>query len=143
MTIKTKSSEPVEHISRSLLVLRGQRVILDRELAVIYGVTTKRLNEQVKRNRGRFPGDFMFQLTSNEAQHSRSQIATLNRLRGQNLKYRPYAFTEHGAIQVANVLNSPRATAMSVYVSAIRKLMNPPATESRGIGFTATIGENS
>ena len=115
---KTKriSPEPVEHITRSILILRGQRVILDRELAAIYGATTKRLNEQVKRNRDRFPEDFMFQLGAEEAERSRSQIATLNSGRGQNIKYRPYAFTEHGAIQVANVLNSPRAIAMGVYV---------------------------
>jgi hypothetical protein len=118
---KTKriSPEPVEHIARSILILRGQRVILDRELAAIYGATTKRLNEQVKRNRDRFPEDFMFQLTAEEAERSRSQIATLNSGRGQNIKYRPYAFTEHGAIQVANVLNSPRAIAMGVYVSMV------------------------
>ena len=101
---------------RSILILRGQRVILDRELAEIYGATTKRLNEQVKRNRDRFPEDFMFQLTAEEVERSRSQIATLNSGRGQNIKYRPYAFTEHGAIQAANVLNSPRAIAMGVYV---------------------------
>jgi len=106
----------VEQISRSILILRGQRVILDRELAAIYGSTTKRLNEQIKRNRDRFPEDFMFQLTAEEAERSRSQIATLNSGRGQNIKYRPYAFTEHGAIQAANVLNSPRAIAMGVYV---------------------------
>jgi ORF6N domain len=106
----------VDQISRSILVPRGQRVILDRELAAIYGSTTKRLNEQVKRNRDRFPEDFMFQLTAEESERSRSQIATLNGGRGQNIKYRPYAFTEHGAIQAANVLNSSRATAMGVYV---------------------------
>jgi hypothetical protein len=115
---KTKriSPEPVEHITCAILILRGQRVILDRELAAIYGATTKRLKEQVKRNRDRFPEDFMFQLTAEEAERSRSQIATLNSGRGQNIKYRPYAFTEHGAIQVANVLHSPRAIAMGVYV---------------------------
>ena len=107
---------PVEHIGRSILLLRRQRVILDRDLAVIYGVTTKRLNEQVKRNADRFPEDFVFQLTLEEAELSRSQIATLKAGRGQNIKYRPYAFTEHGAIQAANVLNSPRAIAMGVYV---------------------------
>lgn len=107
---------PVEHIARSILVLRGQRVILDRDLAAIYGVTTKRLNEQVKRNAERFPEDFVFQLTLEEAELSRSQIATLKSGRGQNIKYRPYVFTEHGAIQAANVLNSPRAIAMGVYV---------------------------
>ena len=107
---------PVEHIARSILLLRGQRIILDRDLAAIYGVTTKRLNEQVKRNADRFPEDFVFQLTLEEAELSRSQFATLKAGRGQNIKYRPYAFTEHGAIQAANVLNSPRAIAMGVYV---------------------------
>jgi hypothetical protein len=106
----------VDRISRSILILRGQRVILDRELAAIYGSTTKRLNEQIKRNRDRFPEDFMFQLTAQEAARSRSQIATLKSGRGQNIKYRPYAFTEHGAIQAANVLNSARAIAMGIYV---------------------------
>jgi hypothetical protein len=110
---------------------------------VVYGVTTKRLNEQVKRNRGRFPEDFMFQLTAEEAESSRSQIATLKNGRGQNIKYRPHAFTEHGAIQAANVLNSPHAIAMGVYVlSAIRELTNPPASKRRSIGFTAIIEEN-
>jgi hypothetical protein len=107
---------PAEDIAQSILFLRGQRVILDRDLAAIYGVTTKRLNEQVKRNVERFPGDFMFQLTPEEAEISRSQIATLNRRRGHNIKYLPYAFTEHGAIQAANVLSSPRAVAMGIYV---------------------------
>ncbi|HWG29043.1 MAG TPA: ORF6N domain-containing protein [Steroidobacteraceae bacterium] len=98
---------PLERITRAILVLRGQRVILDRELAAIYGVSTKRLNEQVKRNAERFPEDFMFQLSPEEAELSRSQFATLKGGRGQNIKYRPYAFTEHGAIQAANVLSSP------------------------------------
>jgi hypothetical protein len=113
---KVERPAPVEQISRSILILRGQRVILDRELAAIYGATTKRLNEQVKRNRDRFPEDFMFQLTAEEVEHSRSQFATLNTGRGQNIKYRPFAFSEHGAIQAANILNSPRAIAMGVYV---------------------------
>ena len=111
-----RSLVPVEDITERILILRGQRVILDRELAAIYGVTTKRLNEQVKRNSDRFPEDFMFQLTPEEAERSRSQIATLKAGRGQNIKYRPYAFSEHGAIQAANVLNSPRAIAMGVFV---------------------------
>ena len=85
-------------------------MILDSDLAKIYEVSTKRLNEQVKRNRDRFPEDFMFQLTKEEAEawvSLRSQIATLKR--GQHSKYLPYAFTEHGAIMAATVLNSPRA----------------------------------
>jgi hypothetical protein len=109
-------SAPVEHITRSILILRGQRVILDRDLAAIYGVSTGRFNEAVKRNAKRFPEDFMFQLTREEAERSRSQTATLNRGRGYNIKYLPHAFTEHGAIQAANVLNSARAVEMGVYV---------------------------
>ncbi len=107
---------PVEHISRSILVLRGQRVILDRDLAAIYGVTTGRLNEAVKRNAKRFPEDFVFQLTAEEAEPLRSQIATSKSPGRGGRRYRPYAFTEHGAIQVANVLSSPRAVEMGIYV---------------------------
>ena len=92
-------------------------MIIDRDLAEIYGVETRRLNEQVKRNKERFPEDFIFQLTREEMEmwkHSRSQIATLKR--GQNVKYPPNAFTEHGAIMAANVLNSRLAIQMSVFV---------------------------
>ena len=107
---------PSERIERSILLIRGQKVLLDSDLASLYGVTTKRLNEQVKRNTGRFPVDFMFQLNAEEHDALRSQIATLKTGRGQHRKYRPYVFTEHGAIMAANVLNSPRAIEMSVYV---------------------------
>jgi hypothetical protein len=89
---------------------------MDRDLATIYEVTTGRLNEAVKRNIERFPEDFMFRLTREEAELSRSQNAILKRGRGYNLKYLPHAFTEHGAIQAANVLNSPRAVLMGVHV---------------------------
>lgn len=106
----------IESVSRAILILRGQRVILDRDLAAIYGVTTSRLNEAVKRNTRKFPEDFVFRLTREEAERSRSQFAILNNTRGQNIKYLPFAFTEHGAIQAANVLNSPRAAEMGVYV---------------------------
>jgi hypothetical protein len=108
--------ESTEHITRAILVLRGTKVLLDTELAVLYGVTTKRFNEQVRRNRERFPQDFMFQLTAEELTALRSQIATLKGGRGQHRKYLPYAFTEHGAIMAATILNSPRAVEMSVYV---------------------------
>jgi phage regulator Rha-like protein len=107
---------PAERIERSILLIRGQKVLLDSDLASLYGVTTKRLNEQVKRNIERFPVDFMFQLNGEEHEALRSQIATLKTGRGQHRKYRPYVFTEHGAIMAANVLNSPRAIEMSVYV---------------------------
>ena len=91
--------------------------MLDRDLAELYGVPVKRLNEQVKRNSDRFPDDFMFQLTLEEGKAlrlSRSQFATLNR--GSNLKYRPYAFTEHGTVMLANVLRSPVAVRASIQV---------------------------
>ena len=117
VTVKRQDSLiPAERIERSILLIRGQKVLLDSDLASLYGVTTKRLNEQVKRNIERFPVDFMFQLNGEEHEALRSQIATLKTGRGQHRKYRPYVFTEHGAIMAANVLNSPRAIEMSVYV---------------------------
>jgi hypothetical protein len=108
---------PSENIDSVIQTVRGQKIILDADLARIYGVPTKRLNEQIKRNRDRFPEDFMFQLTPEEAEavlRSRSQFATLKR--GQNIKYLPFAFTEHGAIMAATVLNSPEAVRMSLFV---------------------------
>ena len=113
-----KALVPTEDITRAILVLRGHRVLLDTELAALYGVTTKRFNEQVRRNRKRFPEDFTFQLSTLEAAALRSQIATSNappQGRGGR-RYSPYAFTEHGAIMAATILNSPRAVEMSVYV---------------------------
>jgi hypothetical protein len=122
---------PLEPILSRIIVLRGVRVILDSSLAALYGVPTKRLNEQVKRNARKFPEDFCFQLTVEEAEtlfSSRSRSAALKpdaALRSQNAtskrgrggrRYRPYAFTEHGAIQAANVLNSDTAVEMSVQV---------------------------
>jgi hypothetical protein len=103
-------------IAQRILVLRGQRVLLDVDLAALYGVTAKRLNEQVKRNRTRFPEDFVFHPEINDLQSIRSQIATLDRGRGRHRKYPPTVYTEHGAIMAAMVLNSPRAVEMSVYV---------------------------
>ena len=100
-----------------ICTIRNQRVILDSDLAALYGVPTFRFNEAVKRNRSKFPEDFIFQLTKEEAEEwrrSRSQFAILKR--GQNIKYLPHAFTEHGALQAANILNSPNAVSMSVYV---------------------------
>jgi hypothetical protein len=107
---------PVESITHSILIVRGQRVIVDRDLAGIYGVETRTLNQAVKRNAERFPEDFRFQLTAEEAYVSRSQPVILKPGRGHNLKFLPYAFTEHGAIQAANVLNSPRAVMMGIHV---------------------------
>jgi hypothetical protein len=112
---KGKALIPVERIERSILLIRGQKVMLDTDLAELYGVTTKRLNEQVKRNLARFPEDFMFQLTESEAEFLRSQIATSKKGRGGR-RYAPYVFTEHGAIMMASVLNTPRAIEASVFV---------------------------
>jgi hypothetical protein len=99
-----------------IAIVRGRRVLLDSDLAALYGVTTKRLNEQVRRNRRRFPADFAFQLSEEEASVLRSQNATLDAGRGRYTKYRAWAFTEHGAIMVATILNSARAVEMTVYV---------------------------
>jgi hypothetical protein len=90
--------------------------LLDADLAALYGVTTKRLNEQVRRNTARFPVDFAFQLSAEEADSLRSQNATLKPGRGRHRKYRPWAFTEYGAIMAATILNSPRAVEMRLYV---------------------------
>jgi hypothetical protein len=113
MKKKDAALMPVEHITRSILALRRQRVLLDRDLAEIYGVSTGRLNEAIKRNTARFPEDFIFQLTEPEAQNLRSQIA-ISSWGGR--RYLPFVFTEYGAIQAANVLRSPRAIEMSLYV---------------------------
>lgn len=115
-TVVVPTAPAVESISLSIAALRGQRVILDSDLAALYGVETKRFNEAVKRNAARFPADFMFQLSAEESDSLRSQIATLKTGRGQHRKYLPYVFTEHGAIMAAMVLNSPRAVEVSVYV---------------------------
>src|SRR6202011_1287220 len=105
----------VRPVESRILILRGHKVILDSDLAELYGVPAKRLNEQVKRNAERFPADFMFQLSAREHQFLRSQIVTSKKGSGGR-RYPPYAFTEHGAIMAATVLNSSRAVQMSVFV---------------------------
>jgi len=112
-----KSPIPIEEIDGMIRTIRGIRVMLDRDLAKIYRVPTKAFNQAVKRNRERFPEDFMFQLTLAEAKELRAswtQNVTLKR--GQNVKYRPYAFTEYGALMAANILNSAQAVQMSIFV---------------------------
>ena len=120
--------KPGPTIERLILSIRDQREILAGDLAMVYGVETRRLNEQVRRNAARFPSDFIFQLTRQEFEALKSQNAISGdgraALRSQNailkrglhIKYPPYAFTEHGAIMAAMVLNSPPALTMSVYV---------------------------
>ena len=113
MPVPATALATVKDITRAILVLRGRRVLLDTELALLYGVTTRRLNEQVRRNRRRFPDDFLFELTIEEFANLKSQFATSSWGGRRKL---PFAFTEHGAIQGATILNSPRAVEMSVYV---------------------------
>ena len=133
------SQSPSDPLSGRIFTIRGQRVILDADLARLYGTTTKRFNEAFKRNASRFPADFAYQIKPEEFAALRSQFATLNvevsgkqsgadmwsqfvtssgqaRKRGKHRKYLPWAFTEHGAVMAANVLRSPKAVEMSVYV---------------------------
>ena len=105
----------VETVASRILLLRGLRVLLDSDLAALYGVPTKRFNEAVKRNTAKFPGEFMFQLTAEEFAALRSHFATSNIGRGGR-RHLPRVFTEHGALMAATLLNSPRAIEVSVYV---------------------------
>jgi hypothetical protein len=118
----TSIALPDELIEDTILLIRGQRVILDHDLAKLYGVTTRSLNQAVKRNLDRFPEDFMFQLTKAETEEwqrlkpSRSQIVILNKTRGTNIKYQPYAFTEHGILMLSSVLRSERAVQVNIQI---------------------------
>ena len=120
---KNQSLIPAERIEREILLIRGHKVMLDRDLAELYEVPTKVLNQSIKRHRDRFPEDFMFQLTMEEAKtwwvrnrdtRLRSQTVTLKR--GQHIKYRPYAFTEHGVLMLSSVLNSERAIQVNIEI---------------------------
>lgn len=108
-------NSPAISVAPRIVVLQGQKVILDTDLAVLYGVPVKRLNQQVRRNLERFPQDFMFQVPVTDSNSLRLQIATSKTGRGGR-RYLPYAFTEHGAIMAATVLKSKRAIEMSVFV---------------------------
>jgi hypothetical protein len=112
--------EPLDQIVSRIMLVRGQKVMLDADLAALYGVKTKRFNEQVRRNRDRFPADFMFRLTDQEVKNLRSQFAASSlEPRHRNWggkRYPPFAFTEHGAIMAATILNTSQATEVSVFV---------------------------
>jgi len=134
------STIPVERIERAILSIRGERVMLDSDLAELYGVSTKVLNQAVKRNAARFPADFCFRLTVNEAKEAhplRSQFVTSNAGRGGR-RYLPYAFTEHGALMLANVMNSPRAERTSVQIVRafirLRQMLASNAELARRLG---------
>ncbi len=162
---------PLTRIESIILTIRGQRVILDMDLASLYEVETKALIQAVKRNIDRFPEDFMFQLNKDESESLRSQFVTLKTGRGQHRKYLAYAFTEQGVAMLSSVLRSPRAVQVNIEImrtfirlrqllssngelarrldllekkydarfkvvfEAIRRLMAPPATNRRPLGF--------
>lgn len=131
-------------IEAAILLVRGERVMLDADLARFYGVTTKRLNEQVKRNQARFPAGFIYQLSHQEADNLRSQNAT-SRWGGRRTL--PYVFTEHGAVMLAAVLNSPRAVEVSVFVVRAfiklrRMLMENMDLASRLVELEAVVGKH-
>jgi hypothetical protein len=129
---------PMERIERSILLIRGEKVMLDSDLAELYGVETKRLNEQVRRNLGRFPSDFMFQLTETEKAEVVANCDHLARLKFS--PHLPYAFTEHGALMLANVLNSEKAANTSVMVvRAFVKLRQMLASDAELARKLATL----
>lgn len=152
MTTGTQATVDVGSIQRHILIIRGQRVLLDARLAELYGVTTKALNQAVRRNIDRFPTDFMFQLTWEEASIARSHSVTLTGGRvdvamggnetssmdgklGKNLKYRPYAFTEQGVAMLSSVLRSERAVLVNIEIMRafvrLRQLLTTNAVLSR------------
>jgi hypothetical protein len=107
---------PAERIEKAILLVRGHKVMLDRDLAELYGVPTKVLNQAVRRNSKRFPVDFMFQLTKPEFEDWRSQIVTSNPGAKMGLRRRPYAFTEQGVAMLSSVLNSDRAIQVNIAI---------------------------
>lgn len=129
---KQKSAALVPAIEVAIHTLRGERVILDADLAKIYGVQTKVLNQAVKRNREKFPPDFLLQLTRPEVLAlNRSQIVTGSSQQHRDPRSRPFAFTEHGAIAAANILNTPQAVQMSVFVIRAFIKMRAALTDTR------------
>ena len=163
---ETASIQPVEQIESLIITVRGKQVILDRDLARLYGVETKRLNQQVQRNIERFPEDFMFQLTKEETEVLRSQIATLENddanLKSQNAtsswggqRYLPYAFTENGIAMLSSVLRSPMAIATNIHImrafNAMRHFIGSHAqvfqrlevVERNQLALTTQVAENN
>jgi hypothetical protein len=140
---KEKSIIPIEVVSQRIFFIRGLKVMLDADLAELYAISTARLNEQVKRNKDRFPQDFMFQLNDDEFENLRSQIATSS---WGGRRILPYAFTEHGVAMLPSVLRSPRAVQMNILklqnkhinsiYSMLEKLISEPVKPSKPIGFS-------
>ena len=138
------ASALLPRIESRIVVIRKRRVMVDADPALLYGVTTRRLNEQVKRNAARFPGDFMFQLDAHEKTEVVANCDHLAKLKFSEVL--PYAFTEHGAIQVANVLAMPQAVEMGIFVVRafvrMRELMTPPDPPKRPVGFVTPQDKN-
>lgn len=124
---------PSADLSDFIHTIRGQKVILDADLARIYGVETRVLNQAVKRNRQKFPGDFLFKLTAAEVKALNRSQTVIGSQRHRDPSFAPYAFAEHGAIMAANVLNSPRADQMSIYVIRAFVKMRALLGEHRGL----------
>ena len=128
ITQKSEILVPVEIIQNKIYLIRGHKVILDKDLAELYNVSTKQLKQQVHRNLKRFPIDFMFELTWKETESLRSQFVTLKR--GEHIKYLPYAFTEQGVAMLSSVLNSDRAIEVNIQImrvfTKLREMMISP-----------------
>jgi hypothetical protein len=130
---------PIERIENRILHLRGQKVLLDADLATLYGVETRVLNQAVKRNLERFPADFMFQLSAKEFENWRSQLVMSKPGAKMGLRRAPFAFTEHGALMAASVLNTPRAVEVSLYV--VRAFVRLRETLAAHKGLAAKLEE--
>jgi len=130
-----------EKIEQLIHVIRGERVMLDTDLASLYGVEVKVLNQQVRRNQDRFPADFMFQLTDEEWGALRSQFVTLNAGRGRHRKYSPFAFTQNGVAMLSSVLRSPRAVQVNIEIMRafvrMRRLLATPGELAQQIARLA------
>jgi hypothetical protein len=133
-----KTALAAKSIENRILLVRGQKVLLDIQLAALYGVEVRALNQAIKRNEKRFPSDFVFQLTSEESETLRSQTV-ISKPGGGGRRYLPYAFTEHGAIMAASVLNSPRAVEMSIFV--VRAFVRLRETLARHKALAAKLAQ--
>jgi ORF6N domain len=131
-TAANRVAVPVELIQRRIYVVRGQKVMLDRDLSELYGVPTKALNQAVKRNLERFPQDFMFQLLVEEAENVRSQIVT-GGLNHRDPRFLPYAFTEHGVAMLSSVLNSRRAVQMNIFIVRVFMRLREVLATNKGL----------
>ncbi len=130
-TVKPKIQEEI--LVNKIYLIRGQKVMIDRDLAELYGVETKNLNKAVKRNPERFPNDFMFQLTKDECNSSRFQFGTLNR--GGNIKYLPFAFTEQGVAMLSSVLNSRQAIEVNIQIIRVFTKMREIISSNKEIAL--------